>query len=91
MAEIKIIIDGEEHVGQIGANDTILGYGENAGLDLPFSCRGGICSTCMAQCSEGTVEMANNQVLTDGEVEEGFILTCQSKVTSDYIQVNYDI
>lgn len=90
MAKIIIEVDGEKHEGEI-KNQTILDYGENAGLDLPYSCRGGICSTCMGKLVSGTVTMDNNMVLTDGELEEGYILTCQSHVTSDSAEVTYDV
>ncbi len=90
MAKIKIHVDGEEYNGEIG-NETVLAHGENAGLDLPYSCRGGICSTCMAQLISGTVDMDKNMVLTDQELEEGYILTCQSHVTSEEAEVTYDV
>ena len=91
MAKITIKIDGESFEGEIGPDQSILDFGEAQGLDLPFSCRGGICSTCMAMKESGEVKMDNNMVLTDGEIQEGYILTCQSKVVSDEIVVDYDI
>jgi len=90
MAKIIIEIDGEKHEGEMG-KESILDYGENAGLDLPYSCKGGICSTCMAKLVQGEVTMDNNMVLTESEVKEGFVLTCQSHPTTDIVEVNYDI
>lgn len=89
MAKITIHLDGETHEGVIG-NETIIAYGESSGLDVPYSCRGGICSTCMAKLESGTVSMDKNMVLTDAELEEGYILTCQSHATSEELVVNYD-
>ena len=59
-------------------------------IDAPYSCQGGICSTCLARIVKGSVTMDNNQILTDDEVEEGLILTCQSRITSNQIEVSYD-
>ena len=90
MAKIILHIDGETHEGEIASNQSILEYGEANGLDLPYSCRGGICSTCMCKKLNGEVEMETNMILTDGELDEGFILGCQSRVTSESIEVTYD-
>lgn len=51
-------------------------------IDAPYSCQGGICSSCIARVKEGEITMVKNQILTDGEVAEGLILTCQSHPTS---------
>ena len=59
-------------------------------LDAPYSCQGGICSTCIARVKEGKVEMRKNQILTDSELEEGLILTCQSHPTTPTLVVDYD-
>ena len=59
-------------------------------IDAPYSCQGGVCSSCIARLTEGKVEMVRNQILTDSEIEEGFILTCQSHPTTPSIKVDYD-
>ena len=59
-------------------------------IDAPYSCQGGVCSSCIARLTEGKAEMVKNQILTDGEIEEGFILTCQSHPLSSKITVDYD-
>ena len=59
-------------------------------LDVPYSCQGGVCSSCMARIKSGTAVMATNQILTDEEVEEGLILTCQAHATSSHLAVDYD-
>ena len=63
--------------------DTILQAGEKHGLHLPYSCRAGRCSTCVARCIKGSVKMANNEVLTDRDIREGLVLTCVGYAESD--------
>ena len=58
--------------------------------DLPFACRGGVCGTCRAKLLEGTVEMEVNYALEPEEIEQGYVLTCQSHPTSDRVVVDYD-
>jgi len=71
-------------------DDTVLEAGQAAGLDLPFSCRGGVCSTCRARLLEGSVEMDVNYALEPWETDAGFVLTCQSHPTTDRVVVDYD-
>ena len=59
-------------------------------LDVPYSCQGGVCSSCIARVKFGTAEMQTNQVLTEDEVKEGLILTCQARPTSNKLLVDYD-
>jgi ring-1,2-phenylacetyl-CoA epoxidase subunit PaaE len=59
-------------------------------IDAPHSCQGGVCSSCIARVTEGTAVMSQNQILTDAEVAEGLILTCQAHPTSARIVVDYD-
>ena len=89
MAEVIIELDGKEHSIQVGS-ETILEAALKAGIDAPFSCRSAICSTCMAKLEEGEVSMDQNHVLTDEEVEEGFVVTCQSHPTTDRVKISYD-
>jgi len=58
--------------------------------DVPFACAGGVCGTCRARLTEGTVEMATNYALEPEELAAGYILTCQSEPTSDTVAVDYD-
>jgi ring-1,2-phenylacetyl-CoA epoxidase subunit PaaE len=80
---VKTDVDGHP-------DDTVLEAGELAGLDLPYSCRGGVCSTCRAKVLEGAVEMDRNYALEPWETEAGFVLTCQSHPTTDRVVVDYD-
>jgi ring-1,2-phenylacetyl-CoA epoxidase subunit PaaE len=68
----------------------VLEAGEFAGLDLPYSCRGGVCSTCRAKVLDGAVEMDHNYALEPWETDSGFVLTCQSHPTTDRLVVDYD-
>ncbi len=69
---------------------TILEAALKQGIDAPYSCQGGICSSCLARVVEGTAEMTKNSILTDGEIADGLILTCQAHPTSENIRVDYD-
>ena len=70
--------------------ENILDAALNSGADLPFSCKGGVCATCKARLIEGQVDMDLNHALSDKELEQGFILTCQSHPVSDRVVVDFD-
>ena len=72
------------------AGQTLLEAGRAAGLELPFSCTAGVCATCRAHLDEGQVEMAANYALEPWEIERGYILTCQSRPTTEYVTVDFD-
>ncbi len=69
---------------------TILEAALAQNIDAPYSCQGGICSTCMARLVEGEATMRQNNILTDSELEEGLILTCQAQPTTPTVVVDYD-
>lgn len=90
-AQLEIILDGMSSELVINTEkETVLEAALNFGLDAPYSCKGGVCSTCRAKVLEGSVKMKNNLTLTDKEVQEGFILTCQSVPCSEKIIISYD-
>ena len=68
----------------------LLDAGLQAGLDMRFSCKGGVCSTCRAKVTHGEVEMDVNYALEDYEVRRGFVLTCQSYCLTDKVTINFD-
>jgi ring-1,2-phenylacetyl-CoA epoxidase subunit PaaE len=72
------------------AHGNILDAALANGADLPFACKGGVCSTCKAKCEVGTVEMFVNYSLEPDEVAAGYVLTCQSYPTSDEVFINFD-
>jgi len=88
--QATIILDDEETKITIKANETILDAVLRNELDAPYSCQGGVCSSCICLIEEGEAKMRQNSVLTDSEIEEGLVLSCQSLVTSNNITVNYD-
>jgi ring-1,2-phenylacetyl-CoA epoxidase subunit PaaE len=71
--------------------ETVLEAALQQGADLPFSCKGGVCSTCKAKLLEGKVDMDTNYALEQEEVDAGFILTCQSHPRSERIVIDFDI
>lgn len=87
---ITVVVDDEETTFEMSAKQTLLEAALKQGLDAPYSCQGGICSSCIARVKKGTAEMRKNSILTDGEIAEGLILTCQAHPTSTEILVDYD-
>ena len=87
---LKIVCDDEEFELVIPQDKIILDAALDNDIDAPHSCQGGICSSCIARVTEGTAVMRKNQILTDDEVEEGLILTCQALATSANLVVDYD-
>jgi ring-1,2-phenylacetyl-CoA epoxidase subunit PaaE len=71
-------------------DDSVLHAGQGAGLELPFSCKGGVCATCRAKVLEGSVEMDVNYALEPWETDAGFVLTCQSHPTTTKLVVDFD-
>lgn len=89
-AHVTVMVDDEESDFSMPRNKTILEVALEQDIDAPYSCQGGICSSCVARLKAGKVEMRQNNILTDGELEEGLILTCQSEPRSDELIVDYD-
>lgn len=88
---VKVIMDGRSTDVTISEEGvSILDAALEAGLDVPFACKGGVCSTCRAKVVQGDVQMDVNYALEDDEVEEGYILTCQSHPKSDGVVVDFD-
>ena len=88
--KVEVIVDEEEFNFEMDTSQTILEAALKHDVDAPYSCQGGICSSCIAKIREGSVNMRQNNILTDSEVEEGFILTCQAEPTSSKVVVDYD-
>ena len=90
-SRIGIVIDGvRREIEFRPGQHSILDAGRAAGLDLPYSCKGGMCSTCRGKLLEGEVKMAKNYALEPHEVEAGFVLTCQSYPLSERVLISYD-
>ncbi|HIB36318.1 ferredoxin--NADP reductase [Mesonia sp.] len=88
--QITVIVDDEEKTFIMDQKKNILDAVLDEDLDAPYSCQGGICSSCIARITEGKAEMAKNQILTDDEIEEGLTLTCQAHPTTPTIKIDYD-
>jgi ring-1,2-phenylacetyl-CoA epoxidase subunit PaaE len=88
--EISIILDDETITFTMQQKKSVLEVALKKELDAPYSCQGGICSSCIARVVEGKAEMRQNQILTDGEVAEGLILTCQAHPTTPKLTIDYD-
>ena len=89
-SKITVVVDSDETSFEMSQKQTILEAALKQGIDAPYSCQGGICSSCLARITSGTAEMTKNSILTDSEIAEGLILTCQAHPTSASIIVDYD-
>ncbi|MBU2526687.1 MAG: ferredoxin--NADP reductase [Bacteroidetes bacterium] len=90
MTQLTILLDDDTFNIEIPQNKSVLESVLEAGIDAPFSCQGGVCSTCIARIKEGNAVMVKNTILTDGEIAEGLTLTCQARPTSDTLSIDYD-
>jgi ring-1,2-phenylacetyl-CoA epoxidase subunit PaaE len=90
-SKIKVLLDDEEFEIKLNSSGkTILDAINKEGYDAPYSCRGGVCCTCKAKVLKGKVTMNINYSLTDQEVAEGYILTCQAHPASEEVTISYD-
>jgi ring-1,2-phenylacetyl-CoA epoxidase subunit PaaE len=90
--EITIVDGGKEFQFTMTKDfDNILDAALNAGADLPFACKGGVCSTCKCEVLEGSVEMKINYALSDKEVGQNLVLSCQAVPTSEKVTVDFDV
>lgn len=90
-AQVTLIVDDEEFEFELAKNGpNLLEAGAEAGADLPYGCKGGVCCTCKAKVMEGKAKMVQNYALEPDEVEQGFILTCQAHPESENIVVSFD-
>lgn len=90
--EIKFVLDGlsGEVSSPKAARESILNAALRVRPDVPFACAGGVCGTCRAKVLDGAVEMAENYALEADDVANGYVLTCQSRPTTDRVLVDYD-
>ena len=90
--EVTIVDAGKEFQFTMTKDfDNILDAALAAGADLPFACKGGVCSTCKCQILEGEVEMKINYALEEKEVAQNFVLSCQAVPTSEKVKVDFDV
>lgn len=88
---VEVLLDGTaRRFDMSAADDNVVAAAERAGLELPWSCRGGMCCTCRCKVVAGTAEMAVNYSLEDWELAQGFTLACQARPTSDHLVLDFD-
>lgn len=88
---VSLTLAGKQYTLGVPAGETILNACLDAGIDAPFMCEAGVCSTCKARLLSGEVKMRAHYSLSDKEVAQGYILCCQAEPQSKEVQINYDI
>ncbi|MEZ4809874.1 MAG: ferredoxin--NADP reductase [Allomuricauda sp.] len=88
--QVEVVLDDEVFSFTMDKKQLVLDAVLKQNIDAPYSCQGGVCSSCIARIREGKAEMVKNQILTDGEVAEGLILTCQAHPLTPTLKVDYD-
>lgn len=90
-ATVEVILDGTRRQFTLGAqDDNVVDAAARAGLELPYSCKGGMCCTCRCKVTDGSAEMAVNYSLEPWEIDAGFTLACQTRPTSDRLVLDFD-
>lgn len=87
---ITVLVDDEEFDFVMDQKKTILDAALDQDIDAPYSCQGGVCSSCICKITKGSAVMEKNSILTDGEIAEGLVLACQAHPTSASITVDFD-
>jgi ring-1,2-phenylacetyl-CoA epoxidase subunit PaaE len=87
---LTVVLDGKSHALHMAPDEHVLDAAMAAGLDLPFSCKGGVCATCRCKVMTGSVAMDKNFGLEAWETDKGFVLSCQSRPTSEVVSVSFD-
>ena len=88
--QVEVLVDDETFSFAMDQKSLVLDAVLKEKIDAPYSCQGGVCSSCIARITEGKAEMVKNQILTDGEVADGLILTCQAHPTTPTLKIDYD-
>jgi ring-1,2-phenylacetyl-CoA epoxidase subunit PaaE len=90
-AEVTVLMDGRRRTFTMKVEgETVLEGAARAGIELPFSCRAGVCSTCRTKVVKGEVTLDQNYALEDWELEQGYVLACQSHVKRWPLELDYD-
>jgi ring-1,2-phenylacetyl-CoA epoxidase subunit PaaE len=88
--DLHIICNGKRHSVPMSDTNNPLSAGLEMGLDLPYSCRNGVCCTCRAKVMEGQVHMQKNFTLTSEEIAQGFVLSCQARALTPKLVLSFD-
>jgi ring-1,2-phenylacetyl-CoA epoxidase subunit PaaE len=89
-SEVTVVLNGRSTTLTLPRGQSVLDGAQKVRGDLPFACKGGVCGTCRARVTDGEVTMRRNFALEDDEVAAGFVLTCQTRPTSDAVTVDFD-
>lgn len=89
-SEVTVVLDGRSTTTAMWRTQTILDSAQQSRTDVPFACKGGVCGTCRAKVCAGEVDMVRNYALEPAEVDQGFVLTCQTFPVSDEVTVDFD-
>ena len=88
---VSVVLDGSQRAFRFESGDeSVVAAAQRQGLELPYSCKGGMCCTCRCKVVEGSAEMAVNYSLEEWETEAGFTLACQARPTSDTLVLDFD-
>lgn len=87
---LEVTLYGQKWDMKMSDDEFILDAASSQGLDLPFSCKGGMCCTCKAKVLEGKVDMDVNYALYEDEVADGYVLTCQARPKSNFVSLDFD-
>lgn len=87
---LYLTCDEVTHALELVPDKTILDIALQAKLDVPYSCQGGVCSSCIGKITEGKAEMETNQILSEDEIQQGLVLTCQAIAQSESVRIDYD-
>ncbi len=90
-SEITVVLDGNSISFPYDSKESILDVAFQNGADLPYACKGGVCSTCVARIEEGEVDMEINYALEPDELERGLVLTCQSRPKTEKVKLSFDV
>lgn len=88
--QLTVTLDGDTETFDLPAGETVLRASIDEGLSVPYACESGVCATCKALCKKGKVKLRSNAVLSDDELEQGYILTCQAEALTAELEVDYD-
>ena len=89
-SKIKILLDGDSHTFEMNTNETILDVAIDNDIDMPYSCQSGVCTACQGRLLNGSVEMDVSDGLSEEEIDDGYILCCQSHPSSDTVEIEIE-
>ena len=89
-SKIKILLDGDSHTFEMNTDETILDVAIDNDIDMPYSCQSGVCTACQGRLLNGSVEMDVSDGLSEEEIDDGYILCCQSHPSSDTVEIEIE-